>query len=58
MSIGTQNSRITAVESGRPVVAALSLAAVFLLIALLTGWAASTLDRTTLDRVYDPYFTT
>lgn len=54
MSIGTRDRPS---DSRRPL-AGLSVAAFFLLIALLAGLLLSRVDRTALDQAYALYFTT
>jgi hypothetical protein len=57
MSIGVQNHHAAA-AGGRALTAALSLGALFLLLAALTAWVVSTVDPAVLDQAYAVYFTT
>jgi len=58
MSLALPTASTPLRSRSRTGVAVVSLAALFLLIALLTGWAASTLDPATLDQAYALPFTT
>lgn len=58
MSIGVQSSHGPAAGTGSAPLAVLSLAALFLLIALATLWAARTLDPDAREQAYALYLTT